>query len=167
MLIATASATIYYSLTMEPRVTVSTPVVNFVSGDDTPTGSTVNDAWCRLLLKSYPNATLTYEKAVNISNTDSVAHSMQLRHVDITPASGNSDVGNFTSITFKLVNSTGSVQATFEYTVSGTTWTTPSDTGYYSIPASTQWTIKVETLSPATASAGIVCDIEIAVDVQE
>jgi len=170
MFIATASATIYYSLTMEPRVTVSTPVVKFDSASDEPSGSTVNDAWCRLTAKSYPNATLTYEKAVYINNTDSgSAHSIRLSHVSITPANGTSDVGNWTSIKFLVYNSGGYVFS-LNYTVSGTDWILqPSggETSYYSVPASTAWWIRLETLSPATATAGKICDIEIAVDVQE
>lgn len=170
MLIATASATIYYSLTMEPRVTVSTPVVKFDSAPDEPSGSTVNDAWCRLTAKSYPNATLTYEQAVYINNTDGgSAHSFRFRHVTITPANGTSSVGNWTSIKFLVYNSSGYVFS-LNYTVSGTDWILePSggETGYYSVPLSTGWWIRLETLSPATATTGNICEIQIEVDVQE
>jgi len=167
MLIATASAAVYYSITMEPKVTTTALFVKFVSAGDTPGGSTVNDAWCRLLLKSYPNATLTYEQAVNISNTDSGAHSVRLRHINISPSSGSSDVGNFTRIKFYLLNENGVEQTTFEYTTTGNSWNTPATTSYYSIPGNTKWIIKAETLSPAGASIGIECNIQIAVDVQE
>jgi len=168
MLIATASAAVYYSLTAEPQVTVTGLTVKFTDGDDTTAGSTVNDAWCRLTLKSYPNATLTYDQAVNLTNTDgSNAHSVQLRHVSITPDGSAYVGGNFTSITFYLLNDAGTQQTSFAYTNDGTDWTTPSATGYYSIPATNEWTIKVETLSPAGATVDTVCSIEIAVDVQE
>lgn len=168
MIIGTASAAVYYTLVMEPRVTVTALTVKFVNGGDTPAGSTVNDAWCRLLLKSYPNATLTYDQAVNISNTDaSNAHSIQLRHVSITPDGTAYVGGNFTSIKFYLLDHTGAQQTTFIYTNNGTHWSPPSDTGYYSIPANKEWIFKVETLSPAGATVNTVCDIEIAVDVQE
>ena len=70
MLIATASAAVYYSITAEPQVTVTGLTIKFTTGDDSA-GSTVYDAWCGLALKSYPNATLTYDQAVNITNSDS------------------------------------------------------------------------------------------------
>jgi hypothetical protein len=168
MLIATASAAVYYSLTAEPQVTVTGLTVKFTNGTDTSTGSTVYDTWCRLALKSYPNATLTYDEAVNLTNTDgSNAHSVQLRHVSITPDGSSYVGGNFTSMTFYLIDENGTQQTSFAYTNNGTDWTTPSATGYYSIPAGEDWAIKVETLSPAGATVGTVCNIEIAVDVQE
>jgi hypothetical protein len=168
MLIATASAAIYYSLTMQSQVTVSTPVVKFSSAPDEPSGSTVYDAWCSLTAKSYPNATLTYEKAVYINNTGT-ANSFRLRHVSITPDNGTSDVGNWTSIRFLVYNSSGYVFS-LNYTVDGTDWIVEPSSGetwYYSIPASTVWWVRLETRSPATATVGKVCNIEIAVDVEE
>jgi len=170
MLIATASATIYYSLTIQPQVTVSTPVIKFSTAPDEPSGSTVNDAWARLTAKSYPNATLTYEKAVYINNTDGGgAHSFKLTHVSITPANGTADVGNWESIKFLVYNSSGYVFS-LNYTVSGTDWIlAPSggETSYYSIPLSTGWWIRLETFSSATAIDGKVCEIQISVDVEE
>ncbi len=168
MIITTASATVYYGLTMEPRVTVTGLTVTFTSGDDTPAGSTVQDEWCRLLLKSYPNATLTYDQAVNLTNTDgSNAHSVRLRHISITPDGSSYVGGNFTSIKFYLLNAAGTEQTSFAYTNNGTHWTTPPTTGYYSIPAGNEWTIKAETLSSSGATVGTDCDIQIAVDVEE
>jgi hypothetical protein len=167
--IATASATIYYSLTMQPKVTVSTPVIKFSQATDHP-GGTVNDAWARLTAKSYPNATLTYEYALYINNTDSLnAHSFKLRHVSISPVNGSASVGNWTSIKFLVYNSSGYVFS-LNYTVSGTDWILqPSggETSYYSIPQGEGWWIRLETLSPATATADEVCEIQISVDVQE
>jgi hypothetical protein len=170
IVIATASATIYYSLTMQPKVTVSTPVIKFSTAPDEPDGSIVNDAWARLTAKSYPNATLTYEKAVYINNTDSSnPHSFRLAHVSITPTNGSASVSNWTSIRFLVYNSTGYVFS-LNYTVSGDDWIlqpSSGETSYYSIPASTGWWIKLETLSPADATANQVCEIRISVDVQE
>jgi hypothetical protein len=169
ILVGTANAAIFYSLTMQPQVTVSTPVLKFDSAPDEPSGSTVTDAWCCLTANSYPNATLTYEKAVYLNNTDSAnSHSFMLRYVSITPTNGTSDVGNWTSIKFLVYNSSGYVFS-LNFTVSGNDWIlAPSNgqTSYYSIPASTAWWIRLETLSPATATEGKVCNIEIAVDVQ-
>jgi len=169
-LVAVANAAIFYSLTMQPQVTVSTPVLKFSSAPDEPSGSTVYDAWCRLTAKSYPNATLTYEQAVYINNTDgSNAHSFRLRHASITPANGSSSVGNWTSIKFIVYNSSGYVFS-LNYTVSAPNWILQpisGETSYYSIPQSTGWWVRVETLSPAAATAGNVCEIQIEVDVQE
>ncbi len=169
-LIAVANAAIFYSLTIQPQVTVSTPVLSFSSAPDEPSGSTVNNAWARLTAKSYPNATLTYEQAVYINNTDgSNAHSFRLRHSSITPANGSSSVGNWTSIKFLVYNSSGSVFS-LNYTVSAPNWIlqpTSGETNYYSIPQNTGWWVRLETLSPAAATAGNICEIQIEVDVLE
>jgi hypothetical protein len=170
ILVGTANAAIFYSLTMQPQVTVSTPVIRFDSAPDEPSGSTVNDAWCSLTAKSYPNATLTYEKAVYLTNTDTLnSHSFRLRYTSITPANSTSDVANWNSIKFLVYSSNGSYVFSLNFTVSGNNWMLgPSNgqTGYYSIAASTAWWIRLETLSPATATEGKVCNIQIAVDVQ-
>lgn len=170
ILVGTANAAIFYSLTMQPQVTVSTPVIKFAIAPDEPLGSTVHDAWCCLTAKSYPNATLTYEKAVYLNNTDDVnSHSFRLRCVSITPENGTSDVANWDSIKFLVYNSSGYVFS-LDFIVSGNNWTlSPSSgqTNYYSIPKSTGWWIRLETLSPATASEGKVCNIQIAVDVEQ
>lgn len=170
LLIGTANAAIFYGLTMQPQVTVSTPVLKFSTAPDEPSGSTVNDAWCRLTAKSYPNATLTYEQAVYINNTDNgKAHSFMLKHVSITPANSTAGVGNWTSIKFLVYNSTGYVFS-LNYTVSVPDWIlepSSGETNYYSIPQSEGWWIRLETLSPAAATAGNVCEIQIEVDVQE
>lgn len=168
MLIASASAAVYYSLTWQPSVTVQgAPAISFTDGDDTPAGSTVNSAWARLLFKSYPNATLTYDEGMNISNTDSVSHQIRLRHLSISPTSGNEAVSNFTLIRFTLIAQNGTTATTFEYSTSGDTWNTPSTTNYYIIPANEEWTLKVETLSPAAATASTEASLQIALDVQE
>ena len=168
MLIATASAAVYYSITMEPKVTVTGLTVKFTDGDDTTTGSTVYDAWCGLALKSYPNATLTYDQAVNITNSDSTSgHSILLRHVSITPDGSSYVGGNFTSIKFYVIASNSSQIVSFEYTNNGTDWSPPATTNYYWMQADEEWTVKVETLSPTGATVGTVCTIVIAVDAQE
>jgi hypothetical protein len=169
ILVGTANAAIFYSLTMQPQVTVSIPVIKFDNAPDKPSGSTVTNAWCRLTAKSYPNATLTYEQAVYVNNTDGAnAHSFRLRYVSISPTNGTADVANWNSIKFLVYNSTGLVFS-LNFTVSGNNWIlAPSSgqTSYHSIPASGVWWIKLETLSPATATVGKVCNIQIAVDVQ-
>ncbi len=169
ILISTASAAVYYSMIAQPAVTITTAPVVFVSGNDWPTGSTLgsNGTWVSLALKAYPNVTLAYDQPLNLSNTDSSSHTFRLRHVSITPVSGNSQVSNFTSINFVVENTAGTAQASFNYTTGGTTtWTTPSTTSYLTLPASTQWIIYVSTVATAGANSGITASIEISVDVQ-
>jgi hypothetical protein len=169
VLIATAIAAVYYSLTMQPDVTITPATISFAQGADWPTGSTLgaNSTWVRLALKAYPNATLVYDKPLNISNTDgSNSHQFRLRHVSITPATGNQQVSNFTFICLVVKNTAGVSQASFNYTTSADTWTTPSTTSYLTLPASTQWVIYVETKAAAYANTNVVANVQIAVDVQ-
>jgi len=162
MLIATASATVYYSIIMEPTVTISQATVIFEQGTDWPGGSLgTNSTYVSLTIKAYPNVTLTYEEPLNISNTDTSAHDVRLRHVSITPASGSASVSNFTFINFTL----NSVD--FDYTTTGDTWNNPSDMTYQSLPASTEWAVKIETKAAAGATDALTCTLVIAVDVQE
>lgn len=170
MLIASASAAVYYSMIMQPAVTISGASIVFVEGSDWPSvGSTMgtNSTWVSLALKAYPNATLTYDQPLNVSNTDSVSHTFRLRHVSITPASGSASVSNFTFINFVVLDTAGVSLASFNYTTSVDTWSTPSPTAYLTLPADTQWIIYVETKAVAGAGADIVADIQIAVDVEE
>jgi len=165
-LIASASAYVYYSLSLTSSTTTgAAPAVKFVSGDDTPSGSNVQDTWCWLKLSAYPNVTMTYDKAVNISNTGGVVN-IRLRPLSIDNPNGTDSISNFTRITFYLRDVVGSVQGKLNYTTTGDSWNPPSATDYVQIPAGTQWTVKVETVCKAGASANIVTDIEIAVDVQ-
>ncbi|RLI10628.1 hypothetical protein DRO42_00525 [Candidatus Bathyarchaeota archaeon] len=170
IVISTASTTVYYALLSSSSVTTAEAVVHFTAGgDSTAAGYSAgtNETYAQLTsLKAYPNVTLTYEQAMNVTNTDTSSHQIRLRHVSISPSSGDSSVGNFTQIDFKLVDKSGTVQATLTYTTTGDTWNTPSPTSYVSIPASTQWAIRVETKAVAGAKKSIACSIEIAVDVQ-
>ena len=169
VLITTASAAVYYSNMMQPFVTVSGATIALAQGNDWPSGSTLgtNATWVSLALKAYPNATLTYEQFLNVSNTDSASHTFRLRHVSITPASGQPQVGNFTFINFIVMDTDGVSQASFNYTTTSTTWNTPSPTSYLTLPGSTQWIIYVETKATAGANSDIVANMQIAVDVQE
>jgi hypothetical protein len=171
VLVVTASAAIYYSLSLEPEVMVSTPAIRFESGTDTPGSSNVTDAWCLLRLKSYPNATLTYDDALNISNTDTNnEHSFKLKHSSVTPDNGTVTVGNWSYIKFIIYDENGTQKASLNYTVSGNNWTlapASGETSQLTIPADKDWTVKAITLSPATATEGQVCKIKISVDVNE
>jgi hypothetical protein len=169
ILISTASAAVYYSMIAQPAVTITAAPIVFAQGNDWPSDSTLgsNGTWVSLALKAYPNATLAYDQPLNVSNTDSSSHTFRLRHVSITPASGNSQVSNFTSINFVVENTAGTAQASFNYTTGGTTtWTTPSTTSYLTLPAGTQWIIYVSTVATAGANSGITANIQISVDVE-
>jgi hypothetical protein len=168
LLIASASAAVYYSMIMQPSVTVTGATIVFAQGNDWPLGSTMgsNSTWVSLALKAYPNATLIYDQPLNISNTDSASHTFRLRHVSITPASGTAEVANFTFFNFVVENTDGAAQASFNYTVSGTTWTTPTTTSYMTLPPNTQWIIYVETKAAAGANA-VTANLQISVDVTQ
>lgn len=166
-LIATASAAVYYTIIMQPTVTITGATIVFLPGTDYPTGSTLgtNSTWVSLALKAYPNATLTYDQPLNISNTDSASHTFKLRNISITPASGSS-VSNFTFINFVVENTAGVAQASFNYTVSGTTWTTPATTSPLTLPANTSWILYIQTQA-AAGSITTTTNLQIAVDVTQ
>lgn len=149
LLIASVSAAVYYSMNMQPTVTIDQAVVYFEEGSDTGYVSLgTNSTYVSLTLKAYPNVTLTYDDPLNLTNTDASAHNVRLRHVSITP-DGTADVANFTFINFTL----NSVD--FDYTVSGNNWNTPSDMSYQSLGATTEWVVKVETKAVAGAMDAI------------
>ncbi|TRO54137.1 hypothetical protein E2P71_05010 [Candidatus Bathyarchaeota archaeon] len=170
LLIATTSTNVYYGLLSESSVGIVEAKVHFTAGDDSTAAGYApgaNETYCRLFFNAYANVTLYYEQAVNITNTDTAAHDIRLRHVTIGPTSGDESVGNFTQIDFKIVDKAGTVQRTLTYTTTGDTWNTPgAPTAYITLPASTEWTIQVETKAAPGASK-VSCWIEIAVDVDE
>jgi len=167
ILIATASAAVYYGMIMQPSITISAAPVRFVEGNDWPGGTMGdNSTWCSLTFTAYPNVTVVYEKPLNISNTDSDPHDIKLRHVSISPDSGDASVSNFTKIAFILVNYTGStIDSTFNYTTTYDTWSKPSAVGWYSLPNGKQWIVRVEITTAGSANA-VTVNIKIAVDVR-
>jgi hypothetical protein len=170
MLIATASAAVYYSLTITTRVTVSTAKVKFVEGRDWPSSSLLgkNSTNVFLTLKAYPNVTLTYQTPLNISNTDTVTHNVSLTPVSVTPASGSVGIDNFTFINFTLIQSNGNpvTGGTFDYTTTGNTWNTPSPLNWLQLAASTMWTVEIQTRAAAGATNGTSCSLVIALNVE-
>jgi hypothetical protein len=169
ILVGAVGAVVYYSMIMQPTVTINAAPVRFASGgSDWPTGSALgnNGTWVRLAFKAYPNATLIYEDPLNVSNTDTASHQFRLRHVSITPASGNVQVSNFTAVNFVVKNNAGAVQGTFNSTTTSNTWNTPSTTSWFTLPASTKWIIYVETKGAANAKLNTAASMQIAVDSQ-
>lgn len=172
MLIASASAAVYYSISMEPKITIKQAPVQFVQGSDWSkvAGSIgTNNTWCSLSLKAYPNVTLTYEQPLNISNTAGTSKNIKLRHVSISPASLDASVSNFTFIKFVLMDASGNpvTGGSFNYTTSLDNWNLPSSMEYKTISANTKWTVRIETKAAAGATKDIAASIVIAVDVQE
>ncbi len=168
LLVMTVSASVYYSLSMQPSVTIMPSVVVFKEGNDwdaawSPIGT--NNTWCSLALKAYPNATLTYEQPLNLNNTGT-AVDIRLTSVSISPDSGDPSVSNFAFINFTLHDGTGAIMGSLNYTTSGNDWST-SSTGYVTMNAGDEWYITVQTKATAGAQADVVVNIVIAVDVQE
>ena len=163
LLIAGASATIYYSMNMRPTVTITTAKVRFDQGTDWPGGSSSlssDKTFVTLDINAYPNATLTYDEPLVINNTDGSAHQVRLSHVSITP-NASASVSNFTFINFTLNG------VDFDYTTSDDNWNAPDDMTYQNMPQNTEWAVKIETKAAAGATTTLTCTIVIAVDVQE
>lgn len=170
LIITTASAGVFYSMYMEPSVTIGVADVYFVAGGDSTeagaTGYATNGTWVRLAsLKAYPNVTLTYDEAINITNGGSW-HEIRLRHSSISP-DGTPDVANFTSITFKLIADNGTQYGgDFSYTRTGNSWVAPPDMAYQGIPGGEEWAVKVVTVAAAGAWLDINVEIDIILDVR-
>lgn len=166
LLIATASAAIYYSLGISGTVTVAVTVC-FGQGSDWPSGSLMGtgNTTVTLSLKAYPNVTLTYGQALKVNNTGGGTPSVRLRHISITNSSAT--VANFTFINIVLLGN-GDVQKGYlNYTVVGNDFILSSDTEYDEMGANAVWSIRIETKAKANATAGNYVSLQIAVDVQE
>ena len=166
LLIGSASAAVYYSLSISGTLETSVTVC-FDQGNDWPSGSTMGtgNTSVTLSLKAYPNTTLIYEKAVNVSNTQSGTPSVKLRHISIT--NGTADVANFTFLRIVLLDDTGTQKGYLNYTVSGNYFILSESTTYQQMDAHDEWTLRIETKAKADATAGINVNLQIAVDVQE
>ncbi len=168
VVIASVSAGVYYSLSMTSTITTATTDVWFVVGSDNGTECTVvlspqNTSATITGLKALPNATYTYVDPIRVRNNGSVATDIRLRHVSL---SGNDT--EFDYIAFQIRNGTTETDAilrTLTYTCTGSDWTLPSNTTYVSIPATTEWSVTIETKAIDDAASASVT-IEIAVDVK-
>jgi len=189
LLIGGVSAAVYYSLQYSTVASTSSAVVKFVAGSDCPTTSngycsvTIPSAaatYASLSIKTYPNVTVTYQRALNISNTDaSNAHNVRIRNVTITGGSSSYSAGS-SKLEFDLLNAAGTQQGKLVYTGGGT-WTAAATgngacltgsgsacpgTVYASLPANTQWTLQIVAVADAGAATSVATTIYIAVDVQ-
>jgi len=167
MLVATASATVYYAMLEQSKSTVAVTPVYFTTGNDSSGILTLgtNNTYASLSLNAYPNATLYYEQAVNLTAT--AAKEVRLRHVSISPDDGDQSVSNFTSVVFRLIKADSTQVGTLTYTTTGDDWNEPTTpTSYVAIGASEEWTMKIEIKAAAGAYIGISTTIVIAVDVK-
>lgn len=170
LLIATASAAVYYSLSMQSTITTATTSVWFEEGADNDTAgvSLSPDKTVATLtgLKAYPNASYTYTDPVRVRNNGSVAYDIRL-----TPVSLSGNDTEFVFVKFLLRNGTSESSPTLlslNYTCDGSSWTVPSATDWVSMPATnpdTEWAITVITKAKDSAESASVT-IEIAVDVK-
>lgn len=162
MLIASASAAVYYSLSMTSTVTTATPDVRFVLGaDNASAGVTITDGTVATLanLSAYPGIVCTYEDPLKVKNNGASPRNIKLVHKSVN---GNSSL--FDSINFTLVD--GTTNDTLVYTGDGA-WGEPTETTLLSIGASAEWSIKVETKAASGASTGQAATIVIEVYVEE
>ena len=168
MLIATASAAVYYSLTMTSTISVATPSVYFVKGVDNVTAGvniSADNKTAQLTdLKAYPNVTTTYDDPIRVRNNHtSSPFNIRLVHVSLSGAATN-----FVFVNFTLTWMNGTEILSFDYTSNTTDWTLPSPTSteWIQIDTGEEFKIKVETKAVPNAASDSV-DIEIKVDVED
>jgi len=166
MLIASASAAVYYSLDQTSTITIAGTEVWFEAGSDNATGTVVvvlnpqKTVVTVTGLKAYPNATQTYENTTMVHNNGSQTYQVRLRHVSLTQNSTE-----FEYIKFTLNATIGNV--TLTYTSDGSSWTPPSaPTGWVNLSAGEDAPIIIETKARDNATAGGSATIEMKVDVQ-
>jgi len=164
MLISTASAAVYYSLSMTSTVTVAANDIYFVLGPDNSTAGVSifnnNKSATLTLLKAYPNMTMTYDDPIRVRNNNTGTNF----NVRLRPVSLSGDAANFVFINFTLQTST---TVSLNYTSNGVSWTTPSTTAFVQVNANTEYAIRVQTMANATATTSQTATIEIGVDIQQ
>jgi hypothetical protein len=163
MLIVSVSALVYYSLSATATITTATTDVWFMEGADASEAgvslSPDNTTVTLTDLRAYPNATYTYTDPIKVrNNSTGSSYNIRLRPVSL---SGNNT--EFVFVNFTLQSSP--TLRSLNYTCNGASWTTPSTTSWISIPASTEWSITIETKAKDSAASASVT-IEIAVDVE-
>lgn len=170
LLIASASAAMYFSLTMTSTIQVYKAQVYFVKGSDNGQEGLVvtldgtNTTASLSGLRAYANATFTYTDPVRVRNNGSVT--AQLRLVpEVNPSANPED---FEYVKFLLNATTSGDRKWLNYTSNGVSWTNPSGSTSWTttgILATNEWPIVVMTKANATAVAGQTVTISIKVDV--
>jgi hypothetical protein len=164
MLIASASAAVYYSLSMTSTITTAANDVYFITGADaTDAGTSIfnnNKSATLVSLKAYANMTMSYDDPIRVRNNNgATAFNVRLR-----PVSLSGDAQYFAFINFTLQTST---MISLNYTSNGVSWTTPSTSGWATVNADTSYAIIVQTKASATATSGQTATIEVAIDVEQ
>ena len=167
MLIATASAQLYYSLTMTSTIEVYAADVYFVVGSDNGTKSLLvtlgsNATTVTLTgLRAYPNATFTYTNATLVKNGGSVAD------IRLAPSSISDGAADFVYVKFMLNATAPATVRWLNYTSDGSSWSIPPASGWSTLPNGEMWPIVIMTKANATATAGNTVIIGITVDVED
>jgi hypothetical protein len=164
MLIVSASAAVYYSLSMTSTITTATNDVYFIVGADaTEAGTSIfnnNKSATLVSLKAYPNMTTSYDDPIRVRNNNgATTFNVRLRPVSLT-----GDAQYFAFVNFTLQTST---LISLNYTSNGVSWTGPSTSGWATVNANTSYAIVVQTKASATATSGQTATIEIAIDVEQ
>lgn len=160
--VITASAAVYYSLSMTSTVTTAAkPDVIFVLGADNGTaGVTITGGTVATLvnLTAYPGIVCTYEDPLRVKNNGSAQCSVKL-----VPKSVSGPSSNFTFINFTLVDGTNNYTLAY---IGGATWTPPTEMTLQTIGAGVEWSIKVETkaITGAAPDQAVTIVIEVYVE---
>jgi len=171
LLIASASAAVYYSLTMSSTIQVYKANVYFKAGTDNGTVSglvvtldSTNTTATLTGLRAYPNATFTYTDPIKVRN-NATSGTTPIRLAPLSNPS-NVNASHFEYIKFLLNTTNPATYRWLNYTSSGGTWTVPSASDWVTIGTSTEWSIAIYTKATAAATVGASVKIEITVDVQ-
>jgi hypothetical protein len=164
LLIASASAAVYYSLSMTSTITTATNDVYFITGTDaTAAGTSIfnnNKSATLASLKAYPNMTMSYDNPIRVRNNNGAT----TFNVRLRPVSRTGNAQYFAFINFTLQTTT---KISLNYTSNGASWTDPSTSGWVTVNANTSYAIVVQTKASATATSGQIASIEIAIDVEQ
>lgn len=164
LLIASASAAVYYSLTMQSTITTATNDVYFISGADASTAGVSifnnNKSATLTSLKAYANMSMSYDDPIRVRNNNGATNF----NIRLRPVTRTGNALYFRFINFTLQTST---KISLNYTSNGAAWTDPSTTGWATVNANTNYAIVVQTKASPTATSGQTASIEIAIDVQQ
>jgi hypothetical protein len=165
LLVISASAVVYYAMISSSSATVKAAPVHFTTGNDSSGILTLgaNQTYALLTLDAYPNVTLYYDQAVNVTAT--ADKEIRLKPVSISP-NNNPSVGNFSLLVFRLIRADATEAGALIYTNTGNMWNVPASTSYVPITSGEMWTMKIEITGAAGARGGVSTDISIAIDVR-
>ena len=166
--VISASAAVYYSLSMTSTVGVfGTDVYFVVGGDNGKAGLNVvigsNGTTATLTgLRAYPDAAFTYGDPLEVRHNGTVDANIRL-----APSSISGGEANFVFVNFTL-NATGVGTRSLNYTSNGSTWSNTGTSEWILMPAAdpdTEWSIIIQTKAVAGAVSDSVT-VELTVDVE-